>query len=60
MKEDEIRVLRDIEQFYSTQVLPCVDTLHYTSYLLVCVRALQAYTAARQIDEMPMNVSELI
>ncbi len=40
VKEDEIRVLRDIEQFYSTQVLHRVNTLHYTLYLLIsCAHA---------------------
>ena len=40
VKEDEIRVLRDIEQFYSTQVLHRVNTPHYTLHLLIsCAHA---------------------
>ena len=39
VKEDEIRVLRDIEQFYSTQVRPCLHTFCFYIIFINFARA---------------------
>jgi len=46
VKEDEIRVLRDIEQFYSTQVRPCLHSLCNFHSLISRARARHADTSS--------------